>query len=181
MTQCFVPGDTIAQFTSSDPLTVPQDLPGNYTFTSADAGQHTFTNGVTLKTAGNQSVSATDTATASLTASATVAVSPAAADHLLFLQPPSDTAAGQTLSPDIVAVADAFGNVETGDNTDTITLSLGANPSAGTLSGTLTLTVSGGVATFGDLSIDQAGDGYTLHATTTGLTDADSVAFSITA
>ena len=36
-------------FTSSDGLAV---LPGNYTFTAGDAGAHTFTNGVTLKTAG---------------------------------------------------------------------------------------------------------------------------------
>jgi hypothetical protein len=43
------------------------------------------------------------------------------------------------------------------------------------------VTVSGGIATFSDLSIDVAGDGYTLHATTTGLTDGDSDAFRITA
>jgi hypothetical protein len=47
-------------------------------------------------------------------------------------------------------------------------------------SGTLTVTVSNGVATFSDLSIDLAGDGYTLHATATGLTAADSGAFRIT-
>jgi hypothetical protein len=75
---------------------------------------------------------------------------------------------------------DQFGNVVTSDNTDTLTLSLGTNPSGGTLSGTLTVTVSGGIATFSNLSIDQVSDGYTLHATTTGLADADSVAFSIT-
>jgi hypothetical protein len=62
-----------------------------------------------------------------------------------------------------------------------VTISIGANPSGGTLSSSLTLTVSGGIATFDDLSIDITGDGYTLHATTTGLADADSVAFSITA
>src|SRR5712692_7501032 len=61
------------------------------------------------------------------------------------------------------------------------TLTIGTNPSGGTLGGTLTVTVSDGIATFIHLSIDFAGDGYTLHATTTGLSDADSVAFSITA
>jgi hypothetical protein len=80
----------------------------------------------------------------------------------------------------LVAVVDAFGNVETGDNSDTVTLSLGVNPSVGTLSGTLTVTVVNGVATFSDLAIDLAGDGYTLHATTSGLMDADSGAFRIT-
>jgi uncharacterized membrane protein len=41
-------------------------LPSNYTFTAADAGTHVFVANVTLKTAGTWSVTATDTATASL-------------------------------------------------------------------------------------------------------------------
>jgi hypothetical protein len=44
-------------------------LPSDYTFTSADAGIHTFS--VTLKTAGTQSITATDTANSSLTGSQT--------------------------------------------------------------------------------------------------------------
>jgi hypothetical protein len=156
-------------------------LPANYPFTAGDNGSHTFPAGVTLVTAGSQTVTATDTATSAIAGSATVAVNPAAADHLTFLQQPTDTVAGQTMSPVIVEVVDAFGNVVTGDNSDSITLSIGNNPAGGTLSGTLTVTVVNGVATFSDLSIDLFGDGYTLHATTTGLTDTDSVAFSITA
>ena len=80
-----------------------------------------------------------------------------------------------------MAVVDQFGNILTSDDSDTVTLTIGSNPTGGTPSGTLTLTVSGGIAIFSDLSIDLAGDGYTLHATTTGLANADSVAFSITA
>jgi hypothetical protein len=166
-------------FSSSDGQAV---LPTDYAFTSADAGTHAFTNGVALKTAGNQSVTATDTTTSSLIGNASVLVNPAAADHLLFLQQPTDTAAGQTITPALtVAVVDQFGNVVTSDNADTVTLAIGTNPRCGTLSGTLTVTVSGGIATFNDLSIDQAGDGYTLHATTAGLTGANSDPFSITA
>ena len=119
---------------------------------------------------------------ADCTLRANVAVNPAAADHLLFLQQPTDTAAGQMISPAVtVEVVDQFGNVVTSDNSDTVTLAIGSNPGGGTLSGTLTVTVSGGIATFSDLSIDLAGDGYTLHASTPGLTDADSAAFRITA
>src|SRR5262249_8068481 len=44
-------------FASSDPQAV---LPSDYTFTAADAGSHAFT--VTLKTAGTQTLSVTDTA-----------------------------------------------------------------------------------------------------------------------
>jgi hypothetical protein len=47
--------------------------------------------------------------------------------------------------------------------------------------GTLTVTVSGGLATFGDLAIDRAGVGYTLDATAAGLMDVESDGFSITA
>src|SRR5262249_21905522 len=46
-------------FTSSDGQAV---LPADYTFTATDAGTHTFSGGVTLKTAGSQTVTATDTA-----------------------------------------------------------------------------------------------------------------------
>jgi hypothetical protein len=142
----------------------------------------TFVGGVTLFTAGNQTVTATDVDTGLLTGSNTITVSPAAADHLVFLQPPTDTAAGQTISPAVmVAVVDQFGNVVTGDNSDTVTLAIGNNPSGGTLSGTLTVAVVNGIATFSDLSIDQAGYGYTLHATVGGsLPDIDSDPFSIT-
>jgi hypothetical protein len=109
------------------------------------------------------------------------AINPAAADHVVFLQQPTNTSAGQTISPAVtVAVVDQFGNVVTSDSSDTVTVAIGTNPSSGTLSGTLTVTVSNGVATFGDLSIDMVGDGYTLNATATGLTAAVSNAFSIT-
>ena len=45
-------------FTSSD---AQAGLPANYTFTGGDAGTHVFS--VTLKTAGTQSITATDTVT----------------------------------------------------------------------------------------------------------------------
>ncbi|HKV06064.1 MAG TPA: IPT/TIG domain-containing protein, partial [Candidatus Acidoferrales bacterium] len=48
--------------TSSDPAAV---LPADYTFTAGDAGVHVFS--ATLKTAGTQSLTATDTVTASIT------------------------------------------------------------------------------------------------------------------
>jgi hypothetical protein len=41
-------------FTSSDPAAV---LPGNYYFTAADAGSHTWTNAFVLTTSGSQTVS----------------------------------------------------------------------------------------------------------------------------
>lgn len=52
------------QFTSTDAHAV---LPANYTFVSGDNGTHTFTGGVTLQTAGTQTVTATDTVKNSIT------------------------------------------------------------------------------------------------------------------
>jgi len=46
-----------------------------------------------------------------------------------------------------------------------VTLAIGADPTGGTLAGTLTRTVAAGVASFGNLSITAAGSGYTLTAT----------------
>ena len=56
-------------FTSSDPSAI---LPADYTFTAADMGMHTFM--VTFKTAGKQTVTATDTANATLTGTGRVGV-----------------------------------------------------------------------------------------------------------
>jgi hypothetical protein len=152
-----------------------------YTFTAADMGTHAFTN-LVLRRAQTLTVTGTDASNDSVTGNTTFTITPAAADHLVFLQQPTNTAAGQTIGPPVlVAVVDAFGNVETGDNSDTVTLSVGANPGGGTLSGTLTLTVVNGVASFSDLSIDRAGTGYTLHAVVGGgLPGLDSNPFNIT-
>ena len=57
------------QFKSSDPRAV---LPANYTFTSTDAGHHTFS--ITLNTLGTQSITATDLATATITGKMSVTV-----------------------------------------------------------------------------------------------------------
>jgi hypothetical protein len=153
----------------------------DYPFTAADGGQHTFS-GLVLRQAGTLGVTGTDLTNPAVSGSTSFTVTPAAADHLLFLQQPTDTAAGRTITPAVmVAVVDAFGNVETGDTSDTVTLSLGNNPSGGTLSGTLSVPVSSGVATFSDLAIDRAGMGYTLHATAGGgLPGLDSDPFNIT-
>ena len=63
-------------FTSSDGAAV---LPANYTFVAGDAGVHSFSGGVTLKTAGSSSVTGTDTVTGTITGSQTVTVNPGSA------------------------------------------------------------------------------------------------------
>jgi hypothetical protein len=51
-------------------------LPASYTFTAADQGMHTFSGGCTLITAGNQTLTATDTADPTITGTVTVTVNP---------------------------------------------------------------------------------------------------------
>jgi hypothetical protein len=63
-----------------------------------------------------------------------------------------------------------------------ITITIGANPGNGTLSGTTTVTTSGGIASFSNLSINQTGFGYTLTATPspgTGISSGTSNSFNI--
>jgi hypothetical protein len=60
-------------FTSSDPAAL---LPSDYLFTRADAGSHTFTNGFTLMTQGNQTISGEIHDATGIEGKATVAVSP---------------------------------------------------------------------------------------------------------
>src|SRR5437773_7285028 len=68
-----------------------------------------------------------------------------------------------------VAARDAAGNTVT-SYTGLITVALGANPGGGTLAGTTSVNAVSGVATFSTLSINNAGNGYTLTASASGLT-----------
>jgi hypothetical protein len=98
-----------ATFTSSDPQAV---LPTDYTFMAGDNGVHTFSN-VVLKTAGTQSITATDTGNSSITGTAGIIVNPAAATTFMVSGFPSPVTAG-TPGTVTVTAKDAFGNVATG-------------------------------------------------------------------
>ena len=100
----------------------------------------------------------------------------------MFIQQPGSTVAGQAISPAVtVQIQDASGNVV--HSTAAVTLSILYNPGGATLGGTNPVSAvnSTGVATFSDLSLDKAGTGYTLSATSSGLTAATSTAFNVTA
>jgi MYXO-CTERM domain-containing protein len=163
-----------ASFTSSD---AQAQLPSPVSFTGGVASNVS----ITFRTVGTQSVIAKDTANLAITGSGSTSVTAGAATALVFSVQPADAAAGASISPAVkVGLVDRFGNtVTTGSNS--VTLALGSNPSGGTLSGTTTATMTGGVATFSNLSLNKVGVGYTLTATSTGLTDATSSAFKIVA
>lgn len=105
----------IASFSSSDGKAV---LPANYTFTSSDLGVHSFS--ATLNTAGTQSLTATDTATSSITgAQSGITVS---LDDPLVISGLASTQTAGTAGSFTVTATDAAGNVVTG-YTGTVTFS----------------------------------------------------------
>jgi len=109
----------------------------------------------------------------------TVGVSPSTPAKVAFSVQPTTSIAGQALSPAVeVEIRDANDNlVPTARNA--VTLSFGANPGSGTLSGTKTVAAVNGIASFSGLWINKAAAGYTLSASATSLTGATSGAFTI--
>src|SRR6266581_6056956 len=101
--------------------------------------------------------------------------------HLGFTQQPQTTVvAGAAITPPVqVAALDASEHVVQGF-TGTIGLALEPASNGGTLSGGTPVNAVNGVATFPSLSVDKAGNGYTLRATASGLTDVTSSAFAVT-
>jgi len=101
---------------------------------------------------------------------------------LVFMAKPQNTQVGQKINPAVqVSVVDSAGVPVAGADTTTVVIQLGANPPGNaTLGGTTSAHPSRGVATFGNLSIDKAGNGYTLIAHVSGLPDSTSQPFNIT-
>jgi len=116
----------------------------------------------------------------SVSASPSPSISPIV-DHLVFSVNPSDSTSGLPIGPSIVVeVLDPSNAVDT-TSSEPVTLSIAANPSSGTLAGTVTVNAINGVATFPGLGINMAGAGYTLSATASSVGAATSTAFAISA
>jgi uncharacterized repeat protein (TIGR01451 family) len=105
--------------------------------------------------------------------SSVIVVNPAAASQLMIhIQPSATATAGHLFATQpVLYEEDKFGNLETGDISTVVTAALSSG--AGPLQGTVTTTVSGGVATFTGLadnkaetlSLEFAGGGLTSAAT----------------
>jgi Bacterial Ig-like domain (group 1) len=79
----------------------------------------------------------------------------------------SNTTSAQAFVPAVqVSVVDGAGNTVT-NSAATVTVGIGTNPAAGTLSGVNSKPAVNGVATFDAISIDKASAGYTLSASST--------------
>ena len=146
-----------------------------------DNGNGTYT-AVLRSSTGSQIVSVTGTVDGQPIAdTASVTFTSGSAASLQILVQPSATPAGQAITPSVrVQVVDAGGNTAT-DFAGGIAVALGENPTGAVLGGTLTVAAVDGVATFGNLTIDRAGNGYVLRFTSTGVASVNSTPFSITA
>jgi YVTN family beta-propeller protein len=102
---------------------------------------------------------------------------------LVFEGTVNDTAAGSLLTsragvfdgPVRVSVRDAYNQLVPPSFVPSATIAIGTNPSAGTLTGTLTRANVGGFVTFDDLRINNGGTGYTLRSASTAQNVLDGV------
>ena len=161
--------------TSSDGQAV---LPAPHAYTGADAGTHVFS--VTLKTAGAQTVSASDGSISGVSGS--VAVGAAAASSLTLTGAPGSATAGAGFSV-IVTAMDPYGNVATGYMGTTVFLS--TDPQAALPSGYAFGPADAGTHAF-SVTLKTAGsqtvsvsDGP-LNATSGGVAVAPAAAASLT-
>jgi uncharacterized delta-60 repeat protein len=145
---------------------------------TASNGVATFS-GLTLTTADSGYTLLVTSSGLSETVTGAITVTPAAATQLVVSQqPPSTITAGAGFGLQ-AAIEDAYGNVETGDSSDVVTAALANNPTGATLGGTLSETVSQGVATFSGLTLTKAAAGYTIGVST-GTFNATTGAFTVT-
>jgi hypothetical protein len=102
-----------------------------------------------------------------------ITVTPLAPSQLVIQAQPSATAtAGQPFATQpVIYEEDAYGNVETGDNTTVVTAALASG--VGPLQGSTSVTAAGGVATFTNLA-DNKAESITLQFTSGGLTSGPS-------
>jgi hypothetical protein len=177
-------GNTVSAFTGNVTLAFGAN-PGAATLggavtVAAAAGVASFSN-LTLN---NPGTGYTLVASASGLTSATSAafnVTGGIPTQLAFVQQPSNATGGAAITPPVtVQVRDVNGNLVP-TATNAVTVAIGTNPGGGSLGGTKTVNAVAGVATFAGLTIDKAGAGYTLAASSGGLSGATSAAFTIAA
>lgn len=94
-------------------------------------------------------------------------------------QPAASVTAGSAIST-LTVQLQTEGGVPVLSGGVPVTIGIGTNPGGGTLGGTLTATTNpSGAATFNGLSIDKAGAGYTLAASSAGYAGTASTSFSV--
>lgn len=156
-------------------------LSGNLT-ASASGGVARFSN-LGLDKVGSYTLTAAAQGLTGAT-SASFDITPGPASRLRFTVQPSNTQQNRAITPPVeVTALDDGGNVVTAFTGDiAIAIARDASPLQNAqLGGRRTVAAAAGVATFGDLTLDQVGIGYTLTVTAAGLSGATSEPFDISA
>jgi hypothetical protein len=175
-------GNTVTTATNSITMAIGTNPSGGAlsgtTSVAAVNGVATFANLSINKSGTGYTLAASATGLTGTTSSAFNVVA-GAATKLVFAVQPSNVLTGAAITPAVqVTVQDALGNTVI-SAVNPVTMAIGTNPSAGTLSGTTTIAAANGIAAFSTLSINKAGTGYTLTASAAGLTSATSAAFNV--
>jgi streptogramin lyase len=157
-------------------------LGGGNTTVSGAGGVANFS-GITISNVGNgyTLVATTTSNGTTLTSppSTAINVTPTPAVSLQFtVQPPLSSMVYQTFSVQVTAL-DQFGKLDP-DFNGSISVGLSGN-SGVTLNGTAPQTAVNGVANFSGLYLTTVADGYTLVASSSGLTSGTSIPFNVTA
>ncbi|HEU0010069.1 MAG TPA: hypothetical protein VFT34_09670, partial [Verrucomicrobiae bacterium] len=152
-------------------------LGGTLSRTTDAAGLATFDD-LSISLSGSKKLTVSSSGLSSAESSA-FAISPAAASQLAFIQQPTNTTAGQAISPAVtVQVTDPFGNSVPVAG---VSMEMSLSSGTGALSGTTTRTTdSAGLAVFNDLGLIQAG-AKKLTATNSALGSVESDTFMILA
>jgi hypothetical protein len=145
---------------------------------SATNGVSTFS-GLSITTAATgYNIRAGATGLSSATTNNFSVVSAAVSQLAVSAQPPATVTAGNSFGFAVTA-KDRYGNVVT-SFTGPVTVAIANNPGRTTLNGTLTVDAVNGVATYSGLSINIAAVGYTLSASSSGLTSATTAGLNVT-
>ena len=98
---------------------------------------------------------------------------------LAFTVQPTLTSTEATISPAVQVEVEDSAGARVATARDPVTLSIGTNPSGGTLLGPATVTPVYGIASFSGLTITKPGRGYALVASSGSLTSATSFMFNV--
>ena len=171
-------GNLDPDFGGSVALAVAGNTLGGANPVTAIGGVANFT-GLTLKTVGQYTLAASNSALGSATTSS-ITVTPGAASKLIAVTDPSGSLTAGVPFGFEVEATDAEGNLVTGF-TGNVTAALSPNTGNATVSGSISAVASGGVAQFSGLTVDQAGSNYTIQAASTGLTNGTTTSFNVVA
>jgi hypothetical protein len=145
----------------------PVANPGGALIVTAAAGIARFTGVMLARAAAGVTLQAASPGLAGTTTSA-INVAAAPATQLVVTAQPAGTVIAGSGFGIIVQAEDPFGNTDP-TFAGSVTLSLASNPADAVLGGTLTVTASAGVADFVGLSLNAAGAGEVVQASSSGL------------